>query len=137
MDQNQILLISFFLKDLVKLNAIESLTSLVPGIPLNAIPKIHTFLNVFFFRIDFTMLQQYSSFNFLADNIIDVSLMSFKKYKNPLINMVLPQDQILVYLILDIYNYIFPDQIRTGVEAFAELCLATRPQDLNFKINIE
>lgn len=22
-----------------------------------------------------------------------------------------------------------PDQIRTGVEAFAELCLATRPQD--------
>ena len=23
-----------------------------------------------------------------------------------------------------------PDQIRTGVEAFAELCLATRPQDL-------
>jgi hypothetical protein len=25
-----------------------------------------------------------------------------------------------------------PDQIRTGVEAFAELCLATRPQDLLF-----
>ena len=23
-----------------------------------------------------------------------------------------------------------PDQIRTGVGAFAELCLATRPQDL-------
>ena len=26
-----------------------------------------------------------------------------------------------------------PDQIRTGVEAFAELCLATRPQDLKSK----
>ncbi len=26
-----------------------------------------------------------------------------------------------------------PDQIRTGVEAFAELCLATRLQDLNFE----
>ena len=26
-----------------------------------------------------------------------------------------------------------PDQIRTGVEAFAELCLATRPQDHFFK----
>ncbi len=28
-----------------------------------------------------------------------------------------------------------PDQIRTGVEAFAELCLATRPQDLFKKLN--
>ena len=26
-----------------------------------------------------------------------------------------------------------PDQIRTGVEAFAELCLAARPQDRNSK----
>ena len=72
-------LISFSLRNFIRVNAIESLTSLVPGTPLKAIPKIHAFLNLFFLITVLIILQQYSSFNFLADNIIEALSKSFTK----------------------------------------------------------